>query len=346
MTVTGKSKQLRVAVAGAGYFSQFHYDAWQRLEAVNLVAACEPDEQRRTEVGKTYAIDKLYSNVEQMLAEEKPDLLDIVTPPHTHYAIVKAAIDANVHVICQKPLAPTLEEASQLADLTSGANTIAVAHENFRFMPWYRHLDRMIKDDQFGELYTISFRLRPGDGQGADAYLARQPYFQQMERFLLHETGIHLIDTFRFLLGDMSTVYADLRRLNPVIAGEDAGHVLFGFESGARGLFDGNRLNDHSAENCRLTMGELHLEGAHGVARLDGNAGLWWKPHQNQEERISYNWRNHGFGGDCVYTLQEHVVNHLLHDAPLENRIEDYIVNLQIQEAAYVSAESGRRLTL
>ncbi|MEO0763052.1 MAG: hypothetical protein AAFZ09_14815, partial [Pseudomonadota bacterium] len=60
------------------------------------------------------------------------------------------------------------------------------------------------------------------DGQGPDAYHARQPYFQRMPRFLVHETAVHWIDTFRYLMGEAETVYADLRRLNPAIAGEDA----------------------------------------------------------------------------------------------------------------------------
>ena len=55
----------------------------------------------------------------------------------------------------------------------------------------------------------LTFRLRTGDGQGPDAYLSRQPYFQKMEHFLVHETAVHWIDTFRFLLGDINAVYAD-----------------------------------------------------------------------------------------------------------------------------------------
>lgn len=112
-------------------------------------------------------------------------------------------------------------------------------------------------------MYQVTFRLRPGDGKGPDAYLERQPYFQTMEKFLVHETAIHLIDVFRFLLAEEpSAVYAALRRLNPAIAGEDAGMMLFDFPSGARAVFDGNRLADHKAENRRLTMGEMVIEGS------------------------------------------------------------------------------------
>ena len=59
-----------------------------------------------------------------------------------------------------------------------------------------------------GTPHAISVRLRPGDGQGAAAYLERQPYFQNMPRFLVHETAIHFIDAFRFLLGEVRAVTA------------------------------------------------------------------------------------------------------------------------------------------
>ncbi|MEZ5906603.1 MAG: hypothetical protein R3C69_16410 [Geminicoccaceae bacterium] len=82
-------------------------------------------------------------------------------------------------------------------------------------------------------LFQASFRLRTGDGQGPRAYLDRQPYFQQMGRFLVHETAIHFIDVFRFLLGEPEAVLARLVRLNPAIAGEDAG-VIFEFAGNRR----------------------------------------------------------------------------------------------------------------
>ncbi len=100
-----------------------------------------------------------------------------------------------------------------------------------------------------------------------------------MPEFLVRETAVHFIDTFRFLMGEVRAVTARLRKLNPVIAGEDAGLLIFEFDDERTGLFDGNRLNEHVAENQRRTMGEMWLEGERGVMRLDGDARLWWKPH-------------------------------------------------------------------
>ena len=85
-----------------------------------------------------------------------------------------------------------------------------VVHENFRWQPWYREAHRLIRDGVLGKLHSVAFRLRPGDGQGPRAYLERQPYFQKMPRLLVHETAIHWIDTFRFLMGEITAVYASL----------------------------------------------------------------------------------------------------------------------------------------
>lgn len=341
--MTGK---LRVAVAGTGYFSQFHYDAWARMEEVEVVALASLDPAAAARIAGAQGVAAVYHDVAALLDAEAPDLLDIVTPPASHLAIVEEAARRGVNVICQKPLAPTFDEAVTLIETARSAGIVLAVHENFRFMPWYRHAHALIESGRLGRLHSISFRLRPGDGQGPRAYLDRQPYFQEMPRFLIHETGIHFIDTFRFLMGEVTAVTAQLRRLNPAIAGEDAGIALFEFEEGSTGLFDGNRLNDHAAEDCRLTMGEMHLEGSAGVLRLDGAAKLWWKPHGEDEVPEAYRWDNLGFGGDCVFALQRHVVAHLTGASRLENSGADYLTNLRVEEAVYSSHETGQRIVL
>ena len=263
-------KPLRVATAGTGYFSQFHYNAWQELRdegLIELIAICNRTASTGEEFAVRYGIPAVYGDFETMLAEVKPDLVDVITPPVTHLAYVRAAVDKGVAVICQKPFTPNLEQAESLMREVKKKGTVVI-HENFRFQPWYPKLKTLIEEGAIGEPYQVSFWLRPGDGQGPEAYLSRQPYFQQMERFLVHETAIHLIDTFRFLFGEIRSVYSELVKLNPVIAGEDSGIILFDFENGRRGLFDGNRLVDHKADNRRLTMGEMSIEGSGGSLRL------------------------------------------------------------------------------
>lgn len=332
----------KIVVAGTGFFSQFHYDAWSRLQDAELVGAASLDPKGLAAVGERFGIEALFDDVGAMLDHTEPDLLDIGAPPAAHKALLEEAAQRGIDVICQKPLGGNLATAKAMVEIAEAAGVMLVVHENFRFQPWYREAKRLMDDGRLGEVTNIGFRLRPGDGQGPRAYLDRQPYFQTMERFLIHETAIHQIDSFRYLMGEIGAVYADLRRLNPAIKGEDAGFLIFEFASGARGLFDGNRLIDFPAENPRLTMGTLLIEGTEGALRLDGDGGLWLRAHQGEERRHDYVWENRGFGGDCVMALQRHVLDHLTRGAVLENRAGDYLENLRIEEAVYRSAEEKR----
>ncbi|MGI9437522.1 MAG: Gfo/Idh/MocA family protein [Geminicoccaceae bacterium] len=336
----------RIAVAGTGFFGRFHYDAWSRLPDAMLVGAASLDPKGLAEVGDRFVIPALFDDVETMLEQTKPDLLDIVAPPSAHRSLLAAAARHGIDVICQKPLGGDLETAKAMVETAEDAGIKLVVHENFRFQPWYREAKLVMEAGLLGNVTNISFRLRPGDGQGPNAYLERQPYFRTMERFLVHETAIHLIDSFRYLMGEVKAVFARLRRLNPVIKGEDAGYILFEFASGACGLFDGNRLIDFEADNPRLTMGVMLVEGTEGTLRLDGDGGLWLRSRRGPERCHGYAWDDRGFGGDCVLALQRHVLAHLDSNAHLENTARDYLKNLEIEEAVYRSAASGALTTI
>lgn len=330
--------RLRVALVGAGYFSQYHYDAWSRIPEVEMVGvAYASDRAKAQAVADRYGIGYIGNDVEGMLDATRPDLIDIISPPETHLAYTRLAHARGVHVISQKPLAPSLVDARQIADLSRSGGSRVVVHENWRFKPWFRELRRLLDSGVLGEVYNAAFRMRPGDGQGAEAYLDRQPYFQKMPRFLIHETGIHMIDVFRFMFGEIDAVTARLRRLNPVIAGEDAGYVMMDFRTGFAGMLDANRLVDFEAANPRLTMGEMLIEGEKGQLRLDGAGRIVLRTHRGKARLHDYEWFDRGYSGDCVYALQRHVVEHLLNGSKLENCAEDYVRNMEIEAAVYRS---------
>lgn len=331
--------RLRVATIGAGYFSQFHHDAWARMDDVEIVAICDRDIDKAAAFAQRFAIKRVYADAARMLDEVAPDLLDIIAPPASHRELVGLAAEHGIPAICQKAFCRSLAEAEETVALAEAAGIPLIVHENFRFEPWHLKIRELIDAGLVGPLYQASFRLRPGDGRGERAYLDRQPYFQTMERFLIHETAIHFIDTFRFLFGEVVGVDARLRRVNPVLRGEDAGIIVFSLASGAAALFDGNRLSDHAADDRRLTMGEMLVEGENGTLRLDGYGRLFFRRFgENAEEEIAYEWERRGFAGDSVYKLQRHVVDHLRHGRPVVNTGRGYLVNLRIEEAIYRSA--------
>ncbi|RMG24336.1 MAG: hypothetical protein D6730_12865, partial [Bacteroidetes bacterium] len=78
------SPPLKAVAIGAGYFSQYHFEAWQRIPQVRLTALCEVDEAKGRAACRQYGIPRWYSQAADMLQREQPDFVDIITPPATH----------------------------------------------------------------------------------------------------------------------------------------------------------------------------------------------------------------------------------------------------------------------
>lgn len=340
-------KRLSVVCSGTGYFSQFHYEAWTRLEDVKVVGICNRNGERAKSFSMYYDIPIWGDDLNEMLEGIKPDVLDVITPPNTHLAAVKLAAKYGVDVICQKPFGENLEQAREMVEIAHAAGIKLIVHENFRFMPWYRVIKEVVDSGRLGEVLNVQFNLRSGDGQGKEAYLDRQAYFQTMPKFLIHETAIHIVDVFRFLFGEPQFLYAQLRRCNPSIAGEDAGLVVFEFDNQMQAIFDGNRLLDHRATNTRRTMGELSIAGTQAQLNLDGEGRIWLRAFKEESQtELEFDWLDQNFGGDCVYETIAHIVSHYINASPLENQGFEYLRNIEIENAIYQSAEQGKKLDL
>jgi predicted dehydrogenase len=334
--------KLRGVAVGSGYFSPYHFDAWQRIGRAEITALCSLDTGQARQVADKFGIATVYDDAAVMLDRERPDFIDIITPPQNHAALVGLAAEQGVHILCQKPLAPTMEEARVIVDRAAKAGVRLMVHDNFRFQPWHREAKRLLDGGAIGRLQTLSCRTRLGDGWGDDAYLARQPYFRDMPQFLIFETGVHFIDVYRYLAGEISEVHAKLRRLNPAIQGEDSALVLFDFASGAVGLWDADRYHEGPAKNPRYTFGEFLLEGDAGALRIDGEGDIYLRPLGKAERLHPYEHTHHGFAGDSVFATLNHFIHRLADGAPFETCGEDYLHTLAVQDAVYASATAGK----
>ncbi len=333
---------LRGVAIGAGYFSGYHYEAWSRLPEVTITALADPDQARAQARGEEYGIRGRHGDWREMLEAERPDFVDIITPPATHREICEYAANRGIHLICQKPLAPTEEEAQRIVAWAREAGVRFMVHENWRWQPWYREIKRLLETGTLGEAISLYFRMRTGDGRGPEAYQARQPFFREYPRLLVYETGVHFIDTFRYLLGEVQTVTARLRRLNPAIRGEDCGVLLLTFASGATAIWDASRYHENEAVDSRYTFGELRLDAAHGHLTLEVDGTMRLKPLGQPTRVHDYPHVRRGFGGDCVYALQRHFMGRMLSGEEFESSGEDYLRTVRVVEAAYESANTGQ----
>jgi len=338
--------KLRGVGIGAGYFAQFQYEAWTRIPEVEITALSNRSETKAQALAAKYSIPRHYGEWKRMIEAENPDFVDIITPPETHEEICAFAAERGINIICQKPLAPSLEIGRRIVENAKDAGVRFMVHENWRWQPWYRKIKEISNAGTIGNFTHLHFLMRMGDGWGEHPYSPRQAYFRDYPHLLVYETGVHFIDTFRFLLGEVSSVFATLRKLNPVIRGEDAGLLLMNFKSGATALWDANRYNEVEAESPRLTFGQLRIDGTRGHLSMDTESNLRMKLLGEPGQEIEYTRATINFAGDCVYFLQRHFVDCVLNGKEFESSGDDYLKTIQVVQAAYDSAETSRVVSL
>jgi len=251
------TRTLRGALIGCGFFAQHHARAWLELAGVDLVAVCDRDRARATAFARPFGVPSAYDDAETMLERETLDFVDIITQASTHSELVALAARHSVNVICQKPLAPTLEEARAIVESARGVTLMV--HENFRWQRPMLELKRAVAD--LGPLFygRIGFR------SAYDVY-ADQPYLVTDPRFILLDVGVHLFDLARFFLGEADSLLCHTARVNPNIAGEDVATALLQMKGGAHAVVELSYASRLERELFPQTL--VHLEGPLGSVIL------------------------------------------------------------------------------
>jgi predicted dehydrogenase len=331
---------------GAGYFSDYHLDAWRRIPQVELTAICDVDPIKAKNAAEKHGIKAFYTDYKRMISVERPDFVDIITPPPSHVEICAYAAQEKIDMICQKPLAPTYDGCERILNVTRKTGVHFMVHENWRWQPWYREIHRLIRSGNLGRVFSAYFRMRTGDGQGPNAYLNRQPYFRDYTRFLIYETGVHFIDTFRFLFGEIETVYARVRGINPAVRGEDSCQIMFGHTGGGTTIFDANRYNECEAVDPRLTFGNLRIDASGGHLELDTDGIIRIKSLGSAPIHAPYTFNRQGFAGDSVHAMQAYFIRQLERGSGFQSNINDYLKAFRIMEACYASAQHEKVIDL
>ncbi|MGQ0636439.1 MAG: Gfo/Idh/MocA family protein [Planctomycetaceae bacterium] len=338
-----QTPQLTGVLIGAGYFARFHAEAWRRISAVRIAAVVDSAPNRAQGFAQEFGIPSWYSSAERGLDFERPDFVDIVTRPESHLELTRLAATRRIHVICQKPMAPTMADCIAMVHACEAAGVRLLIHENWRWQPWYREIRRLIDEGGIGRLFQLTFQWRTADGRGAEPYPA-QPYFRTMPRLLVYESLVHVLDTFRYLQGEIARVYCQNRRLNPIIAGEDQSLIAVMFESGALGLIDGNRVS--GPELPGVAMGSLIVEGDGGVLRTSCDGQITLAGVGRPARAHDFAVPAEGYKGDSVRATQMHLIEALQCGSPSESDGRDYLKTVAAVFSCYESAETGKVVNL
>jgi predicted dehydrogenase len=226
-------RPLRGALLGCGEVSEHHLNAWAQVEGVQIVALYNrtPDKALRRAGQFGLPPEHVYTDLEALLGQETLDFVDIATAPSAHRAQVEAAAAHGVAVLCQKPLALSLDEAQAMREACQRAGVVLSVNENWRFRPWYREVKGLLERGVLGRLRYARFHkhcnitLARPDGS-APSFLSNQFYANQSDKLVVFEWGIHHIDVARFLFGEPQRVYARLDHASPYFEGDDRALVV------------------------------------------------------------------------------------------------------------------------
>ena len=265
------NKPLRVGLIGAGMVSRHHLIAWADIaDQARVVAIADPSADNAARRAGEFGISKTYANAEAMLAADELDAVDIAAPREMHAPLVRLAAKRRLPVLCQKPLAPNLQEATALAAEVKDQTRLMV-HENWRFRGYYRDAAAWLRENRIGnvkqaQLTLLTSGVLPGP-DGLCPALERQPFMRRERRMLVAEVLIHHLDTLRMLLGPLRVTAAQISRSSDELVGEDGAVIQLKADSGAGvTVFASFAAHGHPAAQ----VDRLEILGDKGAIKLDG----------------------------------------------------------------------------
>jgi predicted dehydrogenase len=265
------NQPLRIGLIGAGMVSRHHLIAWASIsDQARVVAIADPSPENAARRASEFGIEQTYASAEAMLAAVTLDAVDIAAPREIHAPLVRLAAARRLPVLCQKPLAPNLQEATELAAEIDGLTRLMV-HENWRFRGYYRDAAAWLREGRIGnirqaQLTLLTSGVLPGP-DGLCPALERQPFMRRERRMLVAEVLIHHLDTLRMLLGRLQVTAAQLSRSSGLLAGEDGAVIQLRTDGGAGvAVFASFAAHGHPAAQ----VDRLEILGDQGAIRLDG----------------------------------------------------------------------------
>lgn len=351
--IQSNGKILRGALLGCGDVSKYHLRAWSQFEGIKIVALANRTiskaEMRAQEFG--ISIDHVYSSHLDLLNNEDIDFVDIATKPDIHRTQVEDAAVRGINVLCQKPMAPNVEDARAMIDACNQAGVLFSINENWRWRIWYREIKQLIDQGVVGKPQYFRFMRHanhtvPTQNGKMPRMFVNQPYMKSMDRLILYEWGIHLIDVLRFFFGEVNWVFARMDRSSPVCRGED--RALLTLDVGGVACIIDISWGSFGIEKRFSQMEHVTLEGESGsielltdeqdILRISTNHGVVTRPAFNCTPDEAY---------QASYTAaQSHFIDCLRGNLESETEGRDNIKTLQATLAAYESASLNNIIVL
>ncbi len=256
---------LRLAFVGCGRIAGTHFDAVARVNGITIVGVCDEREDRARAAGERLGVP-WFTDYARMLREVPCDAVTVATPSGLHPAHGIAAARAGKHVICEKPMATTLQGADDLVRACDDARVQLFVVKQNRLNPAVQLLRRAVDKGRFGRIYvanTTVWWTRPQE------YYDQAPWRGTWEfdgGAMLNQAS-HYVDLIQWLVGPVESVMAKTATLARRIEAEDTGIAVLKFRSGALGCIQVTMLT-----YPRNMEGSITILGEKGTAKVGGTA--------------------------------------------------------------------------
>ncbi len=243
-----------IGLLGCGFIGRVHSNAYLKIPFTyqtpvarpELVALC--DSAGAEKKAKLFNFKGHYTDWKQLIADPNVDIIDNCTPDDTHCAPTVAAAENGKHVICEKPLAMTVDEAKKMMQAVKKAGVKSMCCHNYRFIPAVRLARELIERGAIGKIYHFRGCYLQEIGHDPQAPVENLWYASGTKSGVLLGLGSHVIDTARFLVGEISAVSGLVKTFNTsrktasgtteAVEADEADIALLEFDNGAIGTLE------------------------------------------------------------------------------------------------------------
>ncbi|MDA0195673.1 MAG: Gfo/Idh/MocA family oxidoreductase [Bacteroidetes bacterium] len=273
-------KKLRVGVAGIGFIGPAHIEALRRIPGIEVVSIFHPFEDECKEKAEQLGVDKYYSEYDQQVANDNLDCIHVCTPNFLHYEMSKKALEAGIHVVCEKPLATKISDAEELVALASKTGLVNAVHFNLRYYPLVRQMKTMREKGDLGEVYSIIGSYLQDWLFYETDYNWRLEPDQSGDSRAIADIGSHLMDNLEYITGlkitevmaDFSTIHKTRKKPLKAIATysdeklrpedyadvpintEDYATVMLRFDNGNKGVVTVSQVSAGRKNQLKLEI--------------------------------------------------------------------------------------------
>lgn len=340
--------KLKFAILGCGRISYKHVEALiNNKDYAELVAVCDLIEEKAVERKKQYEIEigntnvKVYTDYQEMLKNEDLDVVTIATESGYHGRHAIDCLNNNTHVLIEKPMALSIEDANDIIALAKEKNKkICVSHQN-RFNPPIQKLRRAIEEGRFGKLINGTARIL---WTRDDNYYKQAPWrgTKDLDGGTLMNQCIHNIDLLQWMMGsEVERIHSETGTFLRNIEMEDFGAILIRFKNGSIGIVEGSACV--YPKNLEETLSIFGEKGTVVIGGLAVNEIKTWqfadkRDYDSEDESIEIN-NVYGEGHTPLYMDFIDAINN--NTEPLVNG-EEGKKSIEIILRAYKKGEVGK----